>query len=96
MDRTHPLPFTVHGTTGDMVQYLHFGESEVITQLRLLPYIEIMVAGLFVIIGYLGFSYIKRSEQGNIWVGMAKETAHQLGTPLSSLLGWIEMMKIQS
>jgi hypothetical protein len=49
-----------------------------------------------VAIGYLTFSYLKRSEQSNIWVGMAKETAHQLGTPLSSLLGWAEMLRLSA
>ncbi len=91
-----PIVIRFHDTGGDIIQYLHYGESEIITRLRLLPIIEISVAGLFIIIGYLGFSYIKRSEQGNIWVGMAKETAHQLGTPLSSLMGWLEMMKIHA
>jgi signal transduction histidine kinase len=80
-------------TQDSIVQHLHYGESLLITRLRWLPYIEIGVAGMFVLVGYIGFSYIKRNEQSNIWVGMAKETAHQLGTPLSSLLGWIEMMK---
>ncbi len=75
------------------VQYLHYGESKLITKLRWLPYIEIAVAGMFIILGYIGFSYIKRSEQSNIWVGMSKETAHQLGTPLSSLMGWVELLK---
>lgn len=82
--------------TDSIVQHLHYGESTLITKLRWLPYIEIIVAGMFILIGYIGFSYIKRSEQSNIWVGMAKETAHQLGTPLSSLMGWIEMMKDQA
>lgn len=78
------------------VQHVHYGESALITRLRWLPYIEIAVAGMFIVIGYIGFSYIKRNEQSNLWVGMSKETAHQLGTPLSSLLGWIEMMKLQA
>ena len=76
-----------------VVSYVHYGESDLVTKLRWLPYIEIAVAGMFILLGYVGFSSIKRSEQSNIWVGMAKETAHQLGTPLSSLMGWIEMMK---
>ncbi len=79
--------------TDSLVQRLHYGESVLITRLRWLPYIEIGVAGMFILIGYIGFSHIKRNEQSNIWVGMAKETAHQLGTPLSSLMGWVEMMK---
>ena len=48
---------------------------------------------MFILVGYVGFSYIKRNEQSNIWVGMAKETAHQLGTPLSSMMGWLERAK---
>jgi hypothetical protein len=72
---------------------VHYGESNLVTQLRYLPYVEFTIAGLFILLGYIAFSYIKRSEQSNIWVGMARETAHQLGTPLSSLMGWIELMK---
>ncbi|MCX6137350.1 MAG: HAMP domain-containing sensor histidine kinase [Ignavibacteriales bacterium] len=75
---------------------VHYGESPLITRLRWLPYVEIIVGSLFVLVGYIGFSYIKRNEQSNIWVGMARETAHQLGTPLSSLMGWIEMLRLQS
>ncbi|MBI5020027.1 MAG: HAMP domain-containing histidine kinase [Ignavibacteriales bacterium] len=82
--------------TDSLVQLLHYGESGFVTKLRWLPYIEIAVAGMFILLGYIGFSYIKRNEQSNIWVGMAKETAHQLGTPLSSLMGWIEMMRERS
>ena len=85
-----------YGERDSIVQHLHYGESKLITKLRWLPYIEIVVAGMFILLGYIGFSHIKRSEQSNIWVGMAKETAHQLGTPLSSLMGWIEMMKEHS
>ncbi|HUN65878.1 MAG TPA: HAMP domain-containing sensor histidine kinase [Bacteroidota bacterium] len=76
-----------------LVSYVHYGNSRLITRLRWLPYIEIAVAGMFIILGYVGFSYIKRNEQSNIWVGMSKETAHQLGTPISSLLGWVEIIK---
>jgi len=56
--------------------------------------VQIFIAALFIVLGYFGFSSIKRSEQSNIWVGMAKETAHQFGTPISSLMGWLEMLKI--
>jgi hypothetical protein len=55
--------------------------------------VEISIVGLFILIGYISFSYIKKNEQSNIWVGMARETAHQLGTPLSSLMGWTELLK---
>ena len=75
------------------LNYVHYGESRLLRQLRWLPVVELAVAALFVTIAYVGFSYIKRSEQSNIWVGMARETAHQLGTPLSSLMGWLERMR---
>ena len=76
-----------------VLNYVHYGQSDLIRQLRWIPVIEISLAGIFIFIAYIGFSYIKRSEQSNIWVGMAKETAHQLGTPLSSIMGWMEILK---
>ncbi len=79
-----------------VLNYLHYGESELIRQLRWLPVSELAIAAIFILIAYVGFSYIKRSEQSNIWVGMAKETAHQLGTPLSSLMGWTERLRVDA
>ena len=73
--------------------YFHYGDSNLISQLRLLPVMGIGVVGLFILIGYFGFKNIKDSEQRAVWVGMARETAHQLGTPLSSLLGWMALLK---
>jgi signal transduction histidine kinase len=90
------LPIKVSLNDTIVLQYVHFGESKIITELRWLPIIEIILASMFILLGYVGFSYIKRTEQSNIWVGMAKETAHQLGTPLSSVMGWIEMIKLQA
>jgi len=75
------------------VDWFHYGDSLIIRQLRWLPWIEIVVAALFVIVGYTGFRNIKKSEERMVWVGLAKETAHQLGTPLTSLMGWIELLK---
>jgi len=93
MDISHqPINITYADTI--VLQRIHYGDSELITQLKYYPYFQITFAALFIIIGYIGFSYIKRSEQSNIWVGMAKETAHQFGTPISSLMGWLEMLKI--
>jgi hypothetical protein len=87
-----PIPITAD----DMVLgYYFYGFSPVIYRLKAFPFIAIGSAIVFILIGYLGFTYIKRSEQRFIWVGMAKETAHQLGTPLSSLAGWIELLKIK-
>ncbi|MCX6134684.1 MAG: HAMP domain-containing sensor histidine kinase [Ignavibacteriales bacterium] len=79
-----------------ILNYVHYGESKLITRLRLLPYVEFGVVAVFILIGYISFSYIKRSEQSSIWVGMARETAHQLGTPISSMMGWVELLRHQT
>ncbi len=93
MDEAHkPILVTYEDTL--VLQKIHYGDSDLINRLRLYPYFQIIIAVLFIVIGYIGFSSIKRSEQSNIWVGMAKETAHQFGTPISSLMGWLEMLKI--
>ena len=93
MDAIHQ-PINVAYADTIILQRIHYGDSDLIKQLKFYPYLQIIIAALFIIIGYIGFSQIKRSEQSNIWVGMAKETAHQFGTPISSLMGWIEMMKL--
>ncbi len=92
-DENDPLPIKYEG---EALGYYYYGLSPVIHQLRLLPYMAVGSVFIFIMLGYLGFSHIKKSEQQFIWVGMAKETAHQLGTPLSSLLGWIELIKSDS
>ncbi|HEY3252262.1 MAG TPA: HAMP domain-containing sensor histidine kinase [Ignavibacteria bacterium] len=75
------------------LSYVHYGQSNLVTKLKTLPIIQFFVAGAFIFLGYFGFNYIKRTEQSNLWVGLSKETAHQLGTPLSSLMGWNELIK---
>ncbi|MCK4715864.1 MAG: HAMP domain-containing histidine kinase [Candidatus Marinimicrobia bacterium] len=76
--------------------YIHYGDTNLIRQLVMLPYVEISVVFLFIFLGYLSFQLIRSSEKRSIWVGMAKETAHQLGTPLTSLMGWIELLKTEA
>ncbi len=76
----------------EMVNYFYYGDSNVIYKLQLMPFIEIGIVVAFFIVGIVGFQNIKRSEERLIWVGMAKETAHQLGTPISSLMGWLEVI----
>lgn len=93
IDKIHQPINVVYADTL-ILQRIHYGDSALVMQLKYYPYLQIVIAALFIIIGYIGFSQIKRSEQSNIWVGMAKETAHQFGTPISSLMGWIEMMKL--
>lgn len=75
-------------------QLIHYGESDTVRALRVFPYAQLLFVGLFIIVGYLGFSYVRRSEQSSLWVGMSKEAAHQLGTPLSSIIGWIELLRL--
>ena len=89
--QNRPIRIAIDST--HVLGYVHYGESKLVTDLRRLPYLEIAFGAVFILVAYMGFSYIKRSEQSNIWVGMAKETAHQLGTPLSSLMGWMERAK---
>ncbi|MBD3747906.1 MAG: HAMP domain-containing histidine kinase [Sphingobacteriales bacterium] len=73
--------------------YVYYKDSNLLTQLRIFPYIQLSVIGLFLIIAYTTFSSSRRSEQNQVWVGLAKETAHQLGTPISSLMAWMELLK---
>lgn len=74
---------------------IHYGDSDLIRRLSYFPFVAIGVIALFIAVSYLGYRNIKNNEQRSIWVGMAKETAHQLGTPLSSLYGWLELMKAE-
>ena len=74
---------------------IFYRTSDLVEQMRYYPMIQFVVAALIILIAYLLFSSARRSEQNQVWAGMAKETAHQLGTPLSSLMGWIELLKMQ-
>jgi len=101
MDATYdPIPIRidlrgVEGANGaQLTQYVHYDESPLVTELRWFPYIQLLFVGLFIGVGYVGFSYVRRSEQSNLWVGMAREAAHQLGTPISSLMGWTEILRM--
>ncbi|MDP6628444.1 MAG: HAMP domain-containing sensor histidine kinase [Candidatus Marinimicrobia bacterium] len=77
-----------------LLGYLHYGDSDLIRKLQWLPYLEIGAVALFIFVGFIGFNAIRNSEKRNIWVGMAKETAHQLGTPVSALMGWVDRIKM--
>lgn len=93
MDEVHN-PIIVSYADTVILTKIHYGDSNLITRLKFYPYLQIIIAALFIFLGYIGFSNIRTSEQRNIWVGMAKETAHQLGTPVSSLMGWVEMLRL--
>ncbi|MFN8245123.1 MAG: sensor histidine kinase [Ferruginibacter sp.] len=72
---------------------VYYGESVLLKQIRYFPIIQLMIVALFIIITLIAISTRNKSTQNQVWAGMAKETAHQLGTPLSSLQGWVEMLK---
>ena len=73
--------------------YLHYGDSRLIQKIQIWTYIEILSIGIFILFGFIGFSFIRNSEKQHIWVGLSRETAHQLGTPVSALLGWLDYLK---
>lgn len=72
---------------------VYYKDSALLTQLKYFPYIQLSVIAIFLLTAYTAFSSSRKSEQNQVWVGLAKETAHQLGTPISSLMAWIELMK---
>lgn len=79
-----------------VVQHLYYEDSTLLRRLSLYPYIQIAVMAAFVIVVYLAVTSSKRAEQNKVWVGLSKETAHQLGTPISSLMAWIELLREQN
>ena len=74
-------------------QFVYYKNSFLLTQLKAYPFIQLSVIAIFGFISYLAFNYSKTAEQNRVWVGLAKETAHQLGTPLSSLMAWVEVLR---
>ncbi len=89
-----PIPIELdYNKQGKLKQFVYYDESALVKELRIYPYLQLLFVGLFVLVGYLGFSYVRRSEQSSLWVGMAREAAHQLGTPISSLMGWLELLR---
>ncbi len=87
-----PIKVNIAGTG---VRYIFYKDSFILTQLKYYPVVQFGVIGIFLFIAYLLFSYARKSEQNRVWVGMAKETAHQLGTPLSSMIAWVELLKLK-
>jgi hypothetical protein len=86
--RSEPLVVRINAEN-----YIHYGDTELVARVTRAAFIQVGALVLFVLVGYIGLRNIRRSEQRSIWVGMAKETAHQLGTPLSSLAGWLELIR---
>lgn len=90
-DQNNPIEvdFTDQGKT-----YIFYKDSELLTRMKYFPIVQILIISLFAFIAYLLFSYARKSEQNRVWAGMAKETAHQIGTPLSSIMAWMELLKM--
>ena len=90
-----PIPLIYFDQESEPITFgfLHYGDSSLIQKIKIWTYVEIISIGLFICIGFVGFSYIRNSEKQNIWIGLSRETAHQLGTPVSALLGWLDYLK---
>jgi len=90
-----PIPLIYRDASiGDITfGYLHYGDSSIVEKLKSWTYVILFSMGIFIFIGFLGFSFIRNNEKKHIWVGMARETAHQLGTPVSALMGWVDWLK---
>ena len=79
----------------DTYQYLYYDDSTLLKRLSYFPYIQLGVMLLFLVIAYFALMSSKKAEQNKVWVGLSKETAHQLGTPISSLMAWLDMLELQ-
>jgi len=85
---TGPPPFYINED-----YLIYYRQSQVLTLLTYFPLLQILLLSVFILLGYFGFSTSRRAEQNQVWVGMAKETAHQLGTPISAIIAWIEHLR---
>ncbi len=91
-EQNEPIAITINNQA---VNYIFYKDSKLLQQLKYYPYFQILIITLFLLISYYLFSTSRKVEQNQVWVGMAKETAHQLGTPLSSLIAWVEYLKLK-
>jgi nitrogen-specific signal transduction histidine kinase len=91
-EKTEPIIIDLGG--GD-IQKIYYRDSIILIRLTWYPYVQLSVIVLFILVSYLAFSSSRKAEQNQVWVGMSKETAHQLGTPTSSLAGWIEILQMK-
>jgi two-component system, sporulation sensor kinase D len=87
-----PIKINLPGI-GNGNNLIYYKDSELLTELKVFPYVQLSVIAFFLAVAYTAFNASRKSEQNQVWVGLAKETAHQLGTPISSLMAWIELIK---
>ncbi|MCP4580345.1 MAG: HAMP domain-containing histidine kinase [candidate division Zixibacteria bacterium] len=95
MDAKYQAIPIYYGPDKIIIHNLHYGDSRLIKRLQYMPYIEIAVIVVFLLFAWFSFRNARKSEQNYIYAGMAKESAHQLGTPLSALMGWVELLKLK-
>ncbi len=94
MKSQHPQPIILElNTRSNENWFVYYKDSTLLTQMRVFPYIQLSVIAIFLLVAYTVFSSSRKSEQDQVWVGLAKETAHQLGTPISALMAWVELLK---
>jgi signal transduction histidine kinase len=94
MKSQHPQPIVLElNNRNNEKWYVYYKDSTLLTQLRAFPYVQLSVIAIFLFVAYGVFNSSRKSEQDQVWVGLAKETAHQLGTPISSLMAWVELLK---
>ncbi len=86
-------PPIVNHLTNTEKQYVYYQDSILLRRLLYYPYIQLAIILLFLMIAYYAFNSTRKAEQNQVWLGMSKETAHQLGTPITSLLAWLELLK---
>jgi signal transduction histidine kinase len=91
-EKNHPI---IIDLGAGQINRIYYRESIILRKLTYYPYIQLSIIILFILVSYLAFSSSRKAEQNQVWVGMSKETAHQLGTPTSSLAGWIEILQIK-
>ena len=79
----------------DEKQYAYYSDSNILIKLVYFPVIQLIIIALFILVAYMAFNAMRKSEENQVWVGLSKETAHQLGTPISSLMAWVELLRMQ-
>ena len=85
--------FSIIGPDGEVMNTIYYSDSLLLKKLQYYPYIQLILIAIFIIMGYIVLNVSRRSEQNHVWLGISKETAHQLGTPISSLMAWLEIMR---
>ncbi|MBQ2077019.1 MAG: HAMP domain-containing histidine kinase [Bacteroidales bacterium] len=85
--------FSITDPDGNVLNIIYYSDSLLLMKLQFYPYVQMILIAIFIIMGYVVLNVSRKSEQNHVWLGMSKETAHQLGTPISSLMAWLEIMR---